>query len=191
MGLQYNFKDEQHFWTLGPTLHPILNLTPKNGIYSAFSFFSTGKFTSHLIANAKNPATIPSQLSFTNKTKINTKQLSVGWLKYLKGSADATKGWNLYSTAGLGILFGHIKNTFSISPDTTLYNIPVYEGENGFKRLTVDLAMGVEWMMAGDIYFYSEGRLWIPASDYPGKFMLVNNNAPFLGILSAGIRILF
>jgi hypothetical protein len=38
---------------------------------------------------------------------------------------------------------------------------------------------------------YASGKLWIPTSDYPSKYLFVNDDAPLVGMLGVGIRILF
>jgi hypothetical protein len=42
-----------------------------------------------------------------------------------------------------------------------------------------------------DIYLYVNGKVWIPTSDYPSKYLFVNDNAPLVGMLGFGIRVLF
>lgn len=119
------------------------------------------------------------------------RQLSVGWKRYLKGAPDAGTGWNLYGYAGFGLLLGRIDNLHSQVIDTVTYLLPVQEGMGHFKRLTFDLAIGWEKPVGGDFYFYTEARAFIPSSDYPSRYLLVNKNAPFAGMLGAGLRILF
>ncbi len=169
----------------------MFHLTPKDGVYAWFSIFSNGRFVNNHLAIAKNNTIIPQQINYRDTAKMRLRELSIGWKKYLKGSATATKQWSMYGSAGLGLIFGTINNKFSVSPDTSLYNIPVYEGSGSFKRLTVDLGLGIELPVATDFYVYSELRAWIPTSSYPSKLILVNDTAPLVGILTAGIRILF
>jgi hypothetical protein len=88
-------------------------------------------------------------------------------------------------------VLGRIQNTHSVSADTSLYNAPVLGGRDNFKRLTADLALGWEVHLGGAIYFYSEGKVWIPTTDYPSRFIFINENAPFVASVSGGIRILF
>lgn len=119
------------------------------------------------------------------------KQFSLGWKKYLKGSFDATENWNLYGYGGFGLVFGWVNNNHDPGIDTSLYHVPVRAGKANFKRLTVDLGLGAEFPLGGDIYFYSEGRVWIPTTDYPSKYIFVNKDAPLIGMLNLGIRVLF
>jgi hypothetical protein len=119
------------------------------------------------------------------------RHFSLGWKKYLKGNAEIEKGWSLYSYAGLGIMFGSVTNTHSESIDTALYSVPVLGGSAGFKRLTLDLGLGWEQPLAGDFYIYAEGRALLPTTDYPSPYLFVNNKAPLVGALAAGLRIYF
>jgi hypothetical protein len=72
-----------------------------------------------------------------------------------------------------------------------VYNVPVRIGKANFKRLTIDAGLGAEFPVGADIYFYSEGRVWIPTTDYPSKYIFVNKNAPMLGMFNIGLRVLF
>ena len=101
------------------------------------------------------------------------------------------EGYNIYGYAGFGLLLGRMDNSHSVSTDTTLYNVPVLAGKANFKRLTVDLGLGWEIPIGGDFYFYTEGKVWIPTTNYPSKYIFVNSNAPYVAMLGAGIRILF
>ena len=65
------------------------------------------------------------------------------------------------------------------------------DGKANFKRLTVDLGLGWEKPLGADFYFYAEGRVWIPASDYPSKHIFINNNAPVAAMVNIGLRLLF
>jgi hypothetical protein len=84
-----------------------------------------------------------------------------------------------------------VDNIHSTVLDTSVYNVPVLTGKANFKRLTADLGLGWELPVGGDIFLYAEGRAWVPTTDYPSKYIFVNNNAPLVGMLNAGIRILF
>ena len=191
VGFQRSFKKEQKFWAIGQTITAIFHLTPKDGIYVWFAYYSNGRFKNDLTATAKSPFTFPSQINYSNDAKMRMKHFSIGWRKYLKGSADAEKDWNLYAYAGLGILLGRVENIHSIVIDTANYSLPVLSGQANFKRLTLDLGLGWELPLAGGFSFYIEGRTWIPTTDYPSKYIFVNNNAPVVGMLNAGLRILF
>lgn len=191
LSAQRNFKKEQLYWAIGHTIHGIFHLTPKNGVYVWFGYFSSGHFQNSLNATAKSPLTVPQQVHYTNTARMRLKQFSAGWRKYLKGSPDIESGWNLYGYAGFGLLLGRVDNVHSVGIDTAVYNLPVRSGKANFKRLTLDLGLGYEIPIGGDFYLYTEGRVWIPTTDYPSKHIFVNENAPFVAMLGAGIRIIF
>lgn len=191
IGIQRNFKKEQLYWAGGHTTHALFHFTPKDGIYLLFGYFSNGKFKNNVTATAKSVIISPRQINFINSAKMRLKEFSLGWRKYLKGTADAEKGWNLYGSAGFGLLLGRVENIHSVAIDTAAYDIPVRSGTGTFKRLTVDLGLGWEMPIAGDFFVYTEGRVWIPTTDYPSKYIFVNNNAPIVATLGVGLRIIF
>jgi len=191
LGLQRSIKKEQQYWAVGQTVHAHFHFTPKEGAYVWISYYSNGKFNNDINATAKSPATNPQQVSYVNSAEMRFKHFSVGWKHYLKGSSDAKEGWNLYGYAGFGLMLGRVINTHSASIDTALYTVLVRSGKANFKRLTLDLGLGWEVPLGGDIFFYNEGRVWVPTTDYPSKYIFVNNNAPFVASLNFGIRILF
>jgi hypothetical protein len=191
IGFQQNLKKDQSFWTLGHTTNALFHLTPKDGIYTWFSYYTNGRFKNDLTAVAKSPLTNPQQIPYTNSTRMRLKHFSVGWRRYLKGTPDAESSWNLYSQVGFGLLLGRVDNIHSTVIDTTVYSVPVRSGKGNFKRLTLDLGIGFEYPIAGDFYFYTEGKVWVPTTSYPSKFIFVNNNAPYVVMLGAGVRILF
>ncbi len=119
------------------------------------------------------------------------KHLSLGWKHYLKGRFDAEEGWNLYGYAGLGLLLGRVANTHSPQVDSSIYDLPVQSGSAKFKRLTLDLGAGWEIPIGAAFFVYVEGRVWVPTTDYPSAHLFVNSKAPFVGIATAGVRILF
>ena len=189
--VQHNLKEQQRFWAIGHTTNIIFHLSKTEGFYASFAYFSNGEFTNRLTAFAKTPGTIPQQINYRGDVQMGLKQLSLGWKKYLAGAADAEGDWNLYAGAGFGVVFGRVINLLSVSPDTTLYNVPVRGGKANFKRLTLDLSLGAEFPIGKDIYLYSEGRCWITTTDYPSNHILVNENAPLVAMLGFGIRVLF
>jgi hypothetical protein len=191
LGFQRSFKKEQRYWAIGQTVNGIFHLAPKDGIYVWFAYYSNGKFKNNLSATAKSPLTLPQQLDYVNSSSMRVKHFSVGWRKYLKGTFDAEKSWNLYGYAGLGLLMGRVENTHSITTDTVTYSVPVISGIGNFKRLTLDLGLGWEIPLSGGFSFYMEARTWVPTTDYPSKYIFVNDNAPVVGMLNAGLRILF
>jgi len=120
-------------------------------------------------------------------------QFSVGWKHYLVGNFEAEIKWNLYAITGFGLLFGTSTNTYSTVIDTSLYYAPVQpaDGSGHFKRLTLDLGLGWEIPLSAAAFVYSEGKIWIPTTDYPSKFLLVNDKAPLVAVVGVGLRILF
>ena len=193
ISLQRNFKKEQRFWAFGQDVVVNWHFTPKGGAYASVTYYSNGKFKNSLSASAKSSSTLPQEIFFTNKAQVRLIQISLGWKHYLVGTNDAESKWNLYSITGFGLIFGEATNIYSTTIDTSLYNAPLQpiNGNGHFKRLTLDLGLGLEVPLGGDIYFYSEGKIWIPTTGYPSKYLFVNNNAPFAAMATAGLRILF
>jgi hypothetical protein len=191
LSLQKSFKKGQQYWAVGNSNILNFHLTPKDGIYAWFCYFSDGKFHNNITAIAKNALTSPSQINYRNSVRMRLKQISIGWKRYLKGTPDAEKNWNLYGSAGFGLLFGRVTNIHTVNIDTALYNVPVLSGTANFKRLTFDLGLGIEFPLGGDFFIYSEARAFIPATGYPSPYIFVNDNAPFVSNLSLGLRLLF
>lgn len=186
-----SFKKEQRFWSIGQTVHLHFNFTPRDGAYAWISYYANGKFKNEINATAKSPATTPQQINYRNNVELRFKHVSLGWKRYLKGVCDTEKKSNIYGYAGFGLMIGSIVNTHSVSVDTSTYNVPVLSGKAHFKRLTFDLGLGYEVPIGADIFLYAEGRALIPTTDYPSKYLFVNNNAPFTAALNIGLRILF
>lgn len=191
VGIQRSFKKEQQYWALGHTVQAQFHVTKKDAAYVWLSYYSNGKFLNKLTATAKTTSTLPQQINYDNSARMHFKQFSVGWKKYLKGSFDAEEKWNLYGYAGFGLVLGRVINTHSAVLDTSLYNVPVRVGRANFKRLTVDLGLGTEFPLGADIFLYTEGRVWIPTTDYPSKYIFVNKDAPLIGMFNLGLRVLF
>ncbi len=191
LGLMHNFREEQHFSTIGNRVNANFHLGRRDGITTTFTMSGNGNYRNSLVATAKDLSTSPQQRPYTNSGKMRFRQLSVGWKRYIKGAPDTGTGWNLYGYAGFGLLLGRIDNLHSQVIDTVTYILPVQAGMAHFKRLTFDLAIGWEKPVGGDFYFYTEARVFIPSSDYPSRYLFVNKNAPFAGMLGAGLRILF
>ena len=191
LGLQRSFKKGQRFWGGGHAVVGQVNFGNKDAVYALVSYYTNGKFSNNVTATAKSPSISPQQINYVNNALMRFKQVSIGWKKYLKGTYNAEEVWNLYGYAGFGLILGRVENTHSVSIDTSDYQVPVRTGKANFKRLTLDLGLGWEVPLGADVFFYSEGRAWIPTSDYPSKFLFVNDNAPFVGMINAGIRILF
>lgn len=188
-----SFKKDQRFITFGQTLMVNIHFAPKDGAYVWYGYSAAGKFHNDFTATAKSPATNPQSLDFKSYSQISFRHLSIGWKHYLVGAYNAEYGWNLYFTAGFGLVGGTANNNFTIVTDTANYNFPPnpVKGKGKFKRLTFDAALGYEIPLGMAIYFYGEARAWIPASDYPSKYLFINDHAPFIGTANLGLRILF
>jgi hypothetical protein len=189
-----NFTPGQKFWAIGQNLKLDFFPTMKDGIYISGCYYSDGKFKNQLTAVAKSPATNPQEIQFVNHARMRIRIMTIGWKHFLKGDNEAENfGWNLYGIAGFGMLFGKAFNEYSTVVDTSLYTLPAQPvgGEGHFKRLTIDLGLGYEYPLVMEIFLYAEARVSIPTSEYPSKYLAINNNAPFPGMLSAGIRMIF
>lgn len=186
-----SFKENQQFWSLGQTVHAQFHFTRKDGAYAWISYYTVGKFTNTVTATAKSPATTPQQLNYTNFAELRPVHFSVGWKTYLLGDALSEEGINAYGIAGFGLMFGRVSNLHSMNIDTSLYIVPVESGEGKFRRLTFDLGLGFEKPVGGDLYAYIETRVLIPTTDYPSKYLFVNDNAPLVATANIGLRILF
>jgi hypothetical protein len=191
LSVQHSFKKEQRFTVIGQTVHAHFHLTPKDGIYVLFAYYSNGNFENNLSATAKSSVTVPQQILYVNNANMRLKQFSAGWKKYLKGTAEAESGWSLYAYAGFGLLLGRVENAHSVVIDTAVYDVPVISGRANFKRLTLDPGLGFEKYLGGDLYIYTEGRLWIPTDGYPSRYIYVNEKAPWTGMFGVGLRVLF
>lgn len=189
--VQRNFKKEQRFWAFGHFTQANFHLTPKDGIYVWFCYYSDGNVKNQLSATAKLPAIVPQRIGYENTAEIRFKHFSIGYKKYLKGTPDAEKGWNLYANAGLGLMLGRVTNTHSVLIDTATYNMPVFSGKANFKRLTLDLGLGAEYPLGSDFYLYGEAKAFVPTTDYPSSYLFINDKAPFAAMLGLGLRLLF
>ena len=191
LSLLRSFKKEQRFWAIGQSTQLQLHFSPRDAGSLGFSYYTNGKFSNALEATAKSGATTPQQIAYVNAATMRLKELSIGWKHYLKGTCEQEETFNLYGYAGFGLVLGRIDNTHNIPIDTAGYSVPVRAGRANFKRLTVDLGLGAEVSLGAQIYFFTEGRAWIPTTDYPSPYLFVNSNAPVVGTLDVGIRILF
>lgn len=186
-----SFKKFQRFWSVGQTVTGLFNFGPKDGVYAWIAYYSTAQFSNYPTAYAKTIGTIPQQVDYMNRVQIGLKHTSIGWRHYFKGAFDLEEGWSIYGYGGFGILFGTVTNTHSVTIDTASYDVPVLAGKDNFTRLTLDLALGYEIPLGGNIFFYAEGRTLLPTTEYPTGYLLVNNRAPLTASLNTGIRILF
>ena len=191
LGLQRSFRKDQRYWAIGHTVHGHFHFTDRQGLYGSFAYFSAGRFRHQFTATAKSATTTPQNFSFHNNTEMRFKLISLGWKQYVRGRYNVSDNWNLYGSAGFGLMLGRVTNEQDPAVDTSLYEVPVYRGMAHFKRLTFDLALGWEVPIGGEVYFYTEGRLFVPTTDYPSRHLLVNENAPLAAAAVAGIRILF
>ena len=191
LSLFHSFKKDQRYWSIGQTITAHFNFTPTDGVYGWFAYSTNGRFNKEMSATAKSILTLPQQVNYTNFAKLRFSHISLGWKHYLKGAYNTEDSWSLYSTAGFGLLMGVVENTHTIGIDSSRYQIPVWKGKSKFKRLTIDLGLGYEVPVGGEIYFYMEGRAFIPTTDYPSNYLFINENAPLIGSLNGGIRILF
>lgn len=191
LSVQRSLKKDQRYWAVGQDVIFNWHYTPRTGLYVSVSYYTDGKFKNQLSATAKSPATTPQEIFFTNKAKVRLEQFSLGWRYYLVGNAESEQNWSLYGITGFGLIFGKVTNNYSTTIDTSLYTAPAQpaSGEGHFKRLTIDVGVGWEIPLRGDIYFYTEGKLWVPTTDYPSKYLFVNENAPLTATVTAGLRI--
>ena len=190
LGLQRSIKKEQRYWAVGQTVHAHFHFTPTDGAYLWISYYSNGNFSNNLEATAKATTTNPQQVHYTNNAEMRFKHISIGWKHYFKSSFNMEDSWGWYGYAGFGLLPGRIINTHSVAIDSSLFHIPVLSGEANFKRLTLDLGLGWEVPVGGSVYFYNEGRVWLPTTDYPSDHIFMNRNAPLVAMFQAGLRFL-
>lgn len=191
LGVLHNFKKQQRYWAVGSHLQLCFHVTPRDGVYGRFGLYTNGRFVNRLQAIAKSPTTLPQQVNYNDTSGMRMQHISIGWKKFLKGLPTDEKGWNLYTSAGFGLMLGQVNNTSRARPDSLFYDLPIRGGEGSFKRLTLDLGLGVDFPLSGDVYAFGEGRLLIPTTDYPSKYIFINEKAPLISWLGAGIRILF
>ena len=189
----HNFDGQQPFTVVGQTVHGQWHTDEKNTLYAWFTYHTNGKYNSTMIATAKSTTTQPQTISFTNNSEMKLRHLSLGIKRYLSGSYKKQEKFNLYGAAGFGLIMGTASNNFSTTVDISLYTVQnnVISGSGDFKRLSFDLAAGWEFPVAYEIFVFSEARIHIPTTNYPNNYLLKNNNAPFLGSINLGIRILF
>lgn len=193
ISLLRNFDGQQPFTVIGQTVHGQWHVEEKNTLYAFFTYHSNGKYAKDLTASAKTTGTQPQNFSFTNRSEMRLRHLSFGVKRYFIGSYKKLEKVNLYASGGFGLIMGTAVNNFSIAVDTALYTVQnnVLNGSGDFKRLSFDLATGFEIPVAYEIFVYSEARIHIPTTNYPNSYLLKNKNAPFLGGINLGMRILF
>ncbi len=188
-----NFSPQQKFWSFGQGVEGDFHFSKKNTAYAWINYHTKGSFHNNFMATAKSPSTSPTQTSYTMTGKWQFRQVSLGWKRYFRGAFDAEEGFNLYGAAGFGLLFSKIQNAIVSLPDTSLYELPPtpVTGSGEFKRLTLDLAAGVEFPVGPGIFLYSDIRTSVPTSDYPSPLFHNNEHIPLPVMLNLGMRILF
>jgi hypothetical protein len=190
---QRSLQKEQRFWAVGQNVIGTWHFSPKESGYALIGYFAPGSFYIPLVATAKSFATSPQEIVFRNREKIRLKEISFGWRHYLKGAFDVEDTWALYGLVGFGLVYGKASNSFQAIPDTSLYYLPTepLQGEGHFKRLSLDLGLGVEYPVGDEFFVYAEAKTWIPTTQYPSKYLFVNKNAPLVALASIGVRIIF
>jgi hypothetical protein len=193
LSLLRNFDGRQKFTVAGQTVIPQWHFDKKTSVYAWFSYHGNGKYKSTLTATAKSPSTQPQSFTFTNNSEMRLRQLSIGLKKYLTGSYENLDNVSFYGAAGFGLIFGSAINNFLPVVDTSLYTTQnnVVNGSGDFKRLTLDVIAGLDFPIAYEVFVYTEARIHIPTTNYPNSYLLKNSNAPFLGGINIGIRVLF
>lgn len=193
LSLLRNFDGKQPITVIGQTVRGEWHVDNKSTVMVSFSYHSNGKYKSTLQASAKSPSTNPQSFAFTNRSEMRLKQVFLGIKQYFTGNFQKTENLSIYGMAGFGLILGRASNNFSAPVDTSLYTIQhnVINGSGDFKRLSMDIAAGIEVPVAYEIFVFSEARIHIPTTGYPNSYLLKNNNAPLLGSLNIGIRILF
>jgi len=188
-----NFDGKQPFTVPGQSVGLQWHPDKRYSLYSYFTYHGHGRYLNNLQANAKQPSTQPQVINFANRSEMRLHHLSVGVKKWLNGSFRNTEQLTLYLTGGFGLIMGKAFNTFNVAVDTSLYTIQdnIVSGSGDFKRLSLDLSAGLEYPMGYAFFIFSEARVMIPTTSYPSNYLLKNNNAPFLGSLNIGVRIIF
>lgn len=188
----HNFSKNQRYWGIAQNIRgewksPAMRFP----LYAAVSYTNRAKFKNELEATAIDPLTTPQSFPYTNRARIRHTVISLGIKPYFKGAWDAENGYNIYGTAGLGVLMGQVHNTQSTPINTTLYHVPVRRGTKHFSRLTLDLGIGAEWPVGGDLFLYGEGKTYIPVSTYPSDYLLNSHYNPLTVYACIGARVLF
>lgn len=188
-----NFDGKQSFTVPGQTVALQWHPDKKYTVYSYFTYHWNGKYATTLRADAKQPATQPQTIHFINRSEMTLHHLSVGVKKYLTGSVKNEERLTTYVSGGFGLIAGKASNNFSAAIDTSLYTVTgnIISGTGRFKRLSFDIAAGIEYPVGYMVFVFSEARLLIPTTGYPSSYLLKNNNAPLPGSINIGFRILF
>lgn len=193
VSLLRNFSPHQKFWAFGQGVEGDFHFTKKNTLYAWIDYHTKGSFSNSFMAPAKSPGTSPEAFPYTVKGKWGMRQVSIGWKHYMKGSFNESSGWNLYGAAGFGLLFSKIQNSLETRLDTATYQLlpaPAM-GAGNFKRLTLDLSLGVEYPVADGFFLYGDLRTCLPSSDDPSSYFHDQQRVPLPLMINAGLRILF
>ena len=188
-----NFSPDQKFWAFGQNVEGNLHFDSKNSLYGWINYYLNGGFTNSFTATAIDSTTIPQQVNYSVKGVWSYRQVSLGWRHYFVGAFNEDSQWNLYGEAGFGLAFPKLTNSFASNLDQVLYK-PAAEpqiGSGSFKRLTFDLAAGVEYPAASGLFIYGDVKTSLPTSDYPSPYFHNPNQIPFPFLFNAGLRILF
>lgn len=186
-----SFKQQQQYWAVGQTVTGHFHVSQKNEVYAWICYYGNGKFTNKLTATAKSAATSPQEIAYTNRASLSFRHISMGWKRYLIGASNTENEANFYAYAGLGLMLGKVINAHSLGIDSSEYLLPVMAGTGRFKRLTLDLGLGYELPVGGDVFLYLEGRALVPTTYYPSNYLFINKYAPFTASANIGLRILF
>ena len=188
-----NFSPKQKFFAVGQTLQGIFHFNEKESLYASVGYYSRGSFKNRYTATAKSVTTIPSSIVYDIEGKLKSNEISFGWRHFWLGTFNSEYNFNIYTQVGFGLMFARIENIYSTAIDTSLYDNSAapLNGEGKFKRLTLDIGLGVEYHVGGSIYAYSDLRTWLPTTHYPSEYLHNNKNVPLPLIFSAGLRILF
>jgi hypothetical protein len=191
IALLRNMGKNQQFFTAGQTLVFNYHFTPKHSFYGWFMYYLPGKFSNEFLATAKDAATNPQQINYKVNASWAYREISFGWKYYLKGSPTNASGYNIYSLAGLGLMFSKSSNATTL--DTALYQPEARPelGERNFARLNLDLGLGAEFPVASNIYLYADLRTWVNTSSYPVTVFHSDKHATQALSVHFGMRILF
>lgn len=193
VSLMRNFSKGQTFAVMGQTVQANFHFTKKESAYAWISYHTQGQFTNAFIALARAPFTNPSAISYQVTGKWRSRQISLGWKHFFKGSFDDEEQWHIYGLAGFGLYFPRVENTYDQPIDTVIYNFSnsPRAGVGEFKRLTLDFGLGAEFPLSGNFFVYGDARVWVPASDYASPYLHYNRKVPLPLLINAGLRVLF
>ena len=187
-----NFSRGEKFGAIGQTVQGQIHFTKQHSAYAWLVYYNNGKFSNSFIATAKQPATTPSLLPYYVNGGLRIREISFGWKRYIKGAYNDEEQWNVYGIAGLGLLFIKAENSYNPLPDTALYKMAAtpMQGTGNFNKLTLDLGLGVERPLGGQIFVYFDLRTALPLSHYPSPFLHTDAAFPKAFSLSVGVRLL-